>query len=316
MRLAVLDDYQRVAPSLADWGGLLPDVEVVFFTDHVKDEDALVARLAGFEAVFAMRERTAFPRPVIERLPQLRLIVTPGMRNAAIDVAAAQDAGVIVCGTTGGGLYTAELTWGLIIAVVRHIPREDASVRAGGWQETVGMGLEGKTLGVVGLGRLGGRVADVGRAFGMRIVAWSPNLTADRAAAHQAELVSKADLFGRADVVTVHMVLSDSTRDLIGETELRALGPNGYIVNTSRGPLITEAALVRALEEGWIAGAGLDVFDEEPLPLDHPLRRSPRTVVTPHVGYVTTESYRGFFAEIIEDVRAWMDGAPIRVLQA
>jgi phosphoglycerate dehydrogenase-like enzyme len=316
VRLAVLDDYQQVAASLADWNGALPGVDVVFFTDHLKDEDALVARLAPFDAVFAMRERTAFPRRVIERLPELRLIVTPGMRNAAIDVEAATDHGVVVCGTTGGGLYTAELTWGLIIALVRFIPREDASVRAGGWQQTVGMGLEGKTLGVVGLGRLGARVADVGRAFGMTVVAWSPNLTAERAAAQHAELVGKRELFERAHVATVHMVLSDRTRDLIGEDELRALGPSAYLVNTSRGPLVTESALVRALDEGWIAGAGLDVFDEEPLPLDHPLRRSPRTVITPHIGYVTTESYRGFFADIIEDVRAYQAGTPIRVLTA
>jgi len=313
--LAILDDYQGVSLTLVDWAAGLPGVSVVAFGDHLSDEDALVARLAPFDAVVAMRERTPFGAGLLARLPNLALLITTGPFNAAIDLAAARDSGVVVCGTGGTASPTAELTWGLILALARHVPAEDGAVRAGRWQHTVGVGLEGKTLGLVGLGRLGGRVAAVGSAFGMRLVAWSPHLTAERAARHQAELVDKATLFASADVVSVHLVLGEGTRGLIAEKELRAMRPSAYLVNTSRGPIIDEVALVRALSEGWIAGAGLDVFDEEPLPLDHPLRRMPRTVLTPHLGYVTEETYRIFYGEALEDARAFQAGVPVRVIE-
>jgi len=314
-KLAILDDYQEIAHTIVDWS-VLPEVEVTAFTDHLNNEAALVDRLTPFDGIMAMRERTPFPRAVIERLPAVRLLVTTGPFNAAIDVQAAQDQGIVVSGTGGAPWPTAELTWALILAVARQLPLEDSSVRAGGWQRTIGSDINGRTLGVVGLGNLGTKVAEVGRAFGMRIVAWSQNLTRDRAERHGAELVTKDELFARSDVVTVHLVLSDRTRGLIGERELKAMKPSAYLINTSRGPIVDEPALLRALEEGWIAGAGLDVFDEEPLPVDHPLRRAPRTVLTPHIGYVTHDTYRVFFDHAVEDVRAFLAGAPIRVLSA
>ena len=313
-RVAVLDDYQGVAASFADWRGGLPRAEVVFFRDHVSGPAALAERLRGFDSVIAMRERTAFTREVFGALPDLRLLVTTGMRNAAIDLAAAREAGVTVMGTESPRWAAAELTWALILALARHIPAEDATVRAGGWQVSVGTYLSGRTLGIVGLGRLGGKVAEVGRAFGMEVVAWSPHLTAERAAERGARFLPKLDLFRAADVVTVHMVLAASTRGLVGEPELRAMRPSAFLVNTSRGPLVDEAALIRALTEGWIAGAGLDVFDQEPLPADHPLRTAPRTVLTPHVGYVTDESYRVFYTQALEDIQAFARGERIREL--
>jgi len=312
--LAILDDYQGVALTSVDWAGGLPGVSVVAFRDHLADEDALVQRLLPFDAVVAMRERTPFGPTLLGRLPNLALLVTTGPFNAAIDLSAARDAGVVVCGTGGTASPTAELTWGLILALARNVPVEDAAIRAGGWQQTVGVGLEGKTLGMVGLGRLGGRVARVGQAFGMRVVAWSPHLTPERAARHEAELVDKATLFETADVVSVHLVLGEGTRGLITERELRAMRPSALLVNTSRGPIIDEPALVRAVTEGWIAGAGLDVFDEEPLPPEHPLRRAPRTVLTPHLGYVTEETYRVFYGDALEDVQAFLAGSPVRVI--
>jgi phosphoglycerate dehydrogenase-like enzyme len=310
----VLDDYQQVALRLADWERGLPDAEVVAWSDHVADPDELVARLEGVDVVVAMRERTPFPRTVIDRLPALRLLVTTGMRNAAIDLRAASDAGIMVCGTEGSSSATAELAWGLLLALVRHIAGEDAGVRAGGWQTRVGTDLDGKTLGVVGLGRLGSRVARYGLAFGMEVVAWSPHLTAERAAAAGARLASKEELFEAADVVSIHLVLSEATRGLVGEAELRAMGPGSYLVNTSRGPIVEEPALLRALEEGWIAGAGLDVFDQEPLPRDHPLRRAPGCVLTPHLGYVTTATYSIFYNQALEDIQGFLGGTPRRVL--
>jgi phosphoglycerate dehydrogenase-like enzyme len=314
-KLAILDDYQGVADTIVDWSAL-PDVEVTAFTDHLSDEVALVDRLAPFDGIMAMRERTAFTRRVLEHLPALRLLVTTGPFNAAIDVQAARDQGVVVSGTGGAPWPTAELTWALILAVARHVPAEDRSVRAGGWQHTIGADLYDRTLGVVGLGNLGTKVAEVGRAFGMHILAWSQNLTPERARGSGAELVTKDELFARSDVVTVHLVLSDRTRGLIGERELKAMRGSAYLINTSRGPIVDEHALVQALQEGWIAGAGLDVFDEEPLPADHPLRRAPRTVLTPHIGYVTQDTYRVFFDHALEDVQAFLAGAPIRVIEA
>ncbi len=251
---------------------------------------------------------------MLERLPNLRLLVTTGSRNASIDVAAATERGIIVCGTASHATGPVELTWALILAVARHVPQEDASVRAGGWQETVGTDLAGATLGVVGLGRLGERVARIGQAFGMDVVAWSQNLTDERAGEVGVRRVSKDELFATADVVTVHLVLSDRTRNLVSHHELAQMKPTTIVVNTSRGPIIDEQALLAALSSGTIRGAGLDVFDREPLPQDHPLRTAPRTVLTPHLGYVTEKTYEVFFREAVEDVAAWIAGSPIRVL--
>ncbi len=313
-RVAVLDDYQGVALRMADWSRLPTGTEVEVFQDHLADLDAVAARLAGFDVVLAMRERTPFPRVLLDRLPGLRLLVTTGMRNAAIDLGAAVERGILVCGTAGLPYPTAELTWGLILALVRRIPVEDHATRDGRWQVSLGLGLSGKTLGVLGLGTLGSRVARVGRAFEMEVVAWSQNLTAERAAAAGAILVERDELLARADVVTIHLVLSDRTCGLIGAPELALMKRSAYLVNTSRGPIVDEGALITALRAGAFAGAGLDVFDEEPLPLDHPLRRLPNTVITPHLGYVTEETYRIFHAQALEDIEAYLRGAPIRVL--
>jgi phosphoglycerate dehydrogenase-like enzyme len=314
-RVALLDDYQSVALRMADWASLPADVEVVAFRDHLADPDAVAARLADFDVVMALRERTPFPRTLLERLPRLRLLVTAGMRNASIDMAAAAERGIVVSGTAGLPYPTAELAWGLVLALMRRIPAEDRATREGRWQATVGLGLNGKTLGVLGLGTLGSRVARFGRAFEMTVLAWSQNLTAERAAEVGATLVARDELLARADVVSIHLVLSDRTRGLVGARELGLMKRSAYLVNTSRGPIVDEAALVRALREGTIAGAGLDVFDEEPLPLDHPLRGLPNTVITPHLGYVTEETYRVFYGQALEDVRAYLRGAPVRVIR-
>jgi len=314
-RVAILDDYQGVARRMADWTSLPAGTELVIFADHLNDAGAVAARLADFDAVVAMRERTAFPRALLEKLPRLRLLVTTGMRNASIDVGAAVERGVIVCGTAGLPYPTAELTWGLILALVRRIPTEDRATREGRWQVSCGLGLNGKTLGVIGLGGLGSRVAKVGRAFEMDVIAWSQNLTAARAAEVGATLVAKDDLLVRADVVSIHLVLGDRTRRLIGARELSRMKRTAYLVNTSRGPIVDEAALVAAVRQGTIAGAGLDVYDEEPLPLDHPLRNLPNTVITPHLGYVTEEGYRIFYGQALEDVKAWLAGKPVRELR-
>jgi phosphoglycerate dehydrogenase-like enzyme len=309
-RVAVLDDYQGVTLGCADWSRL----EVEVFPDHLADDDALVERLAPFDAVVAMRERTPFTRARLERLPNLRLLVTTGMRNASIDLDAAREHGVIVSGTGSLGPPTAELAWALILALTRHVPAEDRAMREGGWQHTIGPELAGHRLGIVGLGRLGARMAAIARAFEMEPVAWSQNLTGERAAEAGAELVSREELFSTADVVTVHLVLSDRTRGLVGAPELALLRPTAYLVNTSRGPIVDEAALLDALHGGRIAGAALDVYDTEPLPADHPLRAAPNTVLTPHIGYVSTGTYELFYGDAVEDVMRWLAGDPVRVL--
>lgn len=314
VRVAILDDYQDIALASADFSELAGRAEIVTFHDHLSDEDAVAERLAGFAAVIAMRERTPFPATLLDRLPDLGLLVTAGMANASIDLAAAKRNGVVVSGTASSRAATAELIWGLLLAVVRRIPAEDAAVRAGGWQTTIGPELAGSTLGIVGLGRLGRSIAHYARAFDLRLLAWSPNLTADVAAEHGAELVTKRDLFERSDIATIHLKLSDRSRGLIGAEELRLLGPRGYLINTSRGPIVDEQALVTALRTGAIAGAGLDVFDVEPLPADHPLRTMPNTVLTPHIGYVTEQSYARIYSDAVEDVLAWLAGSPIREL--
>ena len=315
-RVAILDDYQGVALRMADWASLPPGVDVAVFQDHAAGEERVAARLADFDVVVAMRERTPFPASLLARLPRLRLLVTTGMRNASIDVRAAADRGVLVCGTAGLPYPTAELTWALILSLVRRVPREDRATREGRWQETLGTGLNGKTLGVLGLGTLGSRVARVGRAFEMEVLAWSQNLTAERAAAAGATLVGRDELLERADVVTIHLVLSERTRGLVGARELGLMRREAYLVNTSRGPIVDEAALIQAVRAGAIAGAGLDVYDEEPLPPDHPLRRLPNTVITPHLGYVTEETYRIFYGQALEDVRAFLAGTPVRALSS
>jgi phosphoglycerate dehydrogenase-like enzyme len=314
-RVAILDDYQGVARAMADWDSLPAGTEVVIFPDHLAHPAAVAARLADFDAVIAMRERTPFTRDLLGRLPRLRLLVTTGMRNASIDVGAAVERGVIVCGTAGLPYPTAELTWGLILGLMRRIPLEDRATREGRWQVSCGLGLSGKTLGVIGLGGLGSRVARIGRAFEMEVIAWSQNLTAARAAEVGATLVAKDELLARADIVTIHLVLSARTRGLLGARELSEMKPTAYLVNTSRGPIVDEAALITAVRQGTIAGAGLDVYDEEPLPLDHPLRHLANTVITPHLGYVTEETYRIFYGHALEDVQAWLAGAPVRVLR-
>lgn len=314
-RVAVLDDYQEVAAATADWASLPPGSDVEFFHDHLADADALIARLAPFDVVVAMRERTPFPRAVIERLPNLRLLVTTGPFNASIDLAAATDHGVVVSGTGGTAAATAELTWGLILAATRHIPLEDAGVRTGRWQQTIGRELHGKVLGVLGLGRLGSQVARVGNAFGMDVVAWSENLTEQRCADVGVTRADKEELFARSDVLTIHLVLSERTRGLVGERELGLMKRDALLVNTSRGPVVDEQALARALRDGVIGGAAIDVFDEEPLPADHPLRSAPNTVLTPHLGYVTEDTYRVFYRDAVDDITAFLTGAPVRVVR-
>lgn len=315
-RIAVLDDYQGIALSIGGWGRLPSDSAIEAFRDHLSDEDALVQRLQPFDVIVAMRERTPFPRSLLSRLPNLRLLVTTGMRNAAFDMQAAKDLGVTVCGTGGMATPTAELSWGLIIGCVRHIAEEDKATRAGQWQTTIGPTLHGKTLACLGLGNLGSQVAKVGLAFGMDVIAWSQNLTPERASEVGARLVSKDELFSQADVLSVHLVLSDRTRGLVGRTELALMKPTAFLINTSRGPIVDEAALIAALRERRIAGAGLDVFDPEPLPQDHPFLQLDNTLITPHLGYVTQETYERFYGEAVEDILGFLNGSPVRVIEA
>lgn len=314
LRVAVLDDYQDAAQRFGPWETLGREVDVTTFLDHVAEDDALVERLAPFEVVVAMRERTPFTAQRLERLPNLRLLVTTERANAAIDVARATALGITVSGTRGMLAPTSELTWALILAVTRNVCAEDRAVRAGGWQHTIGPELAGRTLGIVGLGRQGKRVAAVGRAFEMRVIAWSQHLDPEAAEAVGVEAVGKEELLRTADVVCVHLRLSERTRGLIGAPELELMRPTAYLVNTSRGPIIEEGALVHALRTGAIAGAGLDVFDEEPLPAEHPLRSAPNTVITPHIGYVSTGNYALYFEGVVEAIAAYRAGAPIRVV--
>ena len=314
MRVAVLDDYQSVALSMADWRPVLDRATVDVFADHVADRDDLVRRLTPYDVVVLMRERTPFPEDVIDRLPGLRLVVTTGPRNASIDLAAARGRGIVVSGTRSLGTAPAELTWALILGLSRHLVEEAGNVRRGGWQTTLGRDLAGTTLGVVGLGRIGSQVASVGRAFGMDVLAWSAHLTPERAAQTGAVAVPFDDLLRRSDVVTVHLVLSDRTRHLIGAPELGRMSSQALLVNTSRAPIVDTEALLDALDAGALAGAALDVFDEEPLPAQSRLRGHPRVLATPHIGYVTEAVYRRFFADVVEDVLAYLDGAPVRRL--
>ena len=315
VRVVVLDDYQDAARRFGPWADLGDKVELSVLTEHISDEDLLVERLEGAEIVVAMRERTPFPRSLFERLADLRLLVTTGRRNAAIDLGAASERGVVVSGTGIPVRPTTELTWGLILALLRHIPQEDANLRAGGWQQTVGSDLAGRTLGVIGLGRQGSGVAQIGLAFDMKVIAWSQNLQPEDAAAIGVAAVTKEELLKAADVVTIHLVLSDRSRGTVGAAELSAMKETAYLINTSRGPLVDTDALVAALNEGAIAGAALDVFDEEPLPAGHPLLSAPNTVLTPHLGYVSEGTYEISYTDVVEDIAAYLEGSPIRVLE-
>lgn len=326
MRVAILDDYQQVSLASADWSAVRSLAQIDVFAQHIARTEALVSALEPYDVIVAMRERTYFDASRLSQLPRLRLLVTTGMSNASIDVPAASARGVTVCGTGGVGSSTAELTWGLILALLRHIPEEDGRMKragraggaalgvGGGWQQTVGIGLDGKRLGVVGLGRQGRRVAEIGRAFGMHVVAWSQNLDPGAATESGVAAVGKEELFSTSDVVTVHYKLSPRSEGLVGAAELALMKPSAYLVNTSRGPLVDSTALLAALRSGSIAGAALDVYDVEPLPLWDPLRSAPNVVLTPHLGYVTEECYRVFYGDAAEDIVAFANGSPVRVL--
>ena len=312
VKVCVLDDYQGVASSCADWASL--GVDVTFYSDNADDwttewSAALVERCAPFDVVVTMRERSRFPRAVLEQLPKLKLLCTQGGRNASIDVAAANERGIPVCGTSGKPWSTAELTWALLLALAKKVPQEDAAMRAGGFMTALGTDLDGATLGCLGLGRLGGRVAAIGLAFGMRVVAWSENLTEERCAEIGVEKVTKEELFEQSDFVSVHLVQSSRTIGLVGAAELAAMKPSACLINTSRGPIVDEAALVAALRDGSIGGAGLDTFELEPLPRDHALRSLPNTVLTPHVGYVTQATYEVFYGDTVANIAAWRAGS-------
>lgn len=316
LRCAVLDDYQQVAMTMADWGPLAGTVEVDAVRPHLEG-DALVERIRDCEIVVVMRERTPLPAEVLERLPRLRLVVTTGMANASIDTEAAAAHGVAVCGTPSRSEPPAELTWALLLGLARRVAPENAAFHAGGrWQSTIGQDLAGRTLGLLGLGKIGGRVAAVGLAFGMQVTAWSPHLTAERCAEVGAALApSKLDLLRTSDFVSIHLRLGDRSRGLIGAAELAAMKPTAFLVNTSRAPIVEREALVQALRDRSIAGAGLDVFEEEPVPADDPLRALPNVLATPHLGYVTERNYgEAYFPHVVEDIKAFLDGDPVRRL--
>ncbi len=314
MKCAILDDYQDCALGFADWNSL-QGVEVKTFTEFIPTPQALAAQLADYEVIVAMRERTRIDADLLGRLPKLKLIVSTGMKNEAIDIEAAGKCGVLVCGTKSLPTPAPELAWGLLLSVARQIPQEVASVRTGGWQTTIGIGLEGKTLGIVGLGKIGARVARIAQAFDMSVLAWQPK--PDEAAFQAAGVEAAAsleDLMERSDFVSVHMVLVKETRGLIDAKALAKMKPSAFLINDSRGPVIDEQALIEALQQKRIAGAGLDVYDVEPLPTDHPFRTLPNVIATPHLGYVTKENYEVFFTEAVEDIRMWLLGTPTRVL--
>jgi len=318
MRLSILDDYQGVALDMADWSALRDrGIEIAVERFPFADEDDVVRSLRESELVAAMRERTPFPKRVVDRLPNLKLLITTGMRNASFDMTALKACGVTVCGTGGpggGNEDTAELAWGLILGAARRIAEDHAFMRHGGWQTRIGNRLAGKTLGLLGLGRLGSAVARVGLAFGMKAIAWSQNLTAEKAAAQGVERVEKDELFRRSDVLSVHLVLSDRSRGLVGAREIGLMKPTAIVVNTSRGPICDTEAIIAALKQGRLAYAGFDVYDKEPLPLDHPLRSAPNVILTPHIGYVTEENYRSSYPQIVENITAFLDGKPVRVI--
>jgi phosphoglycerate dehydrogenase-like enzyme len=315
VRCAILDDYQNVALKLADWSKIKDEIEIKVFHEHLGGADKVIAALQGFPIIVAMRERTAFPKKVIDALPDLKLLITTGMRNASIDTEAAKARGIPVCGTGTFGNPTSGVAIGLMLELTRHIGYENTRLHSGAaWQSTIGPDLEGMTLGVFGLGKLGARTAAIAKAFGMNVVAWSQNLTAERCRDMGVSQVDKDELFRRSDFITIHVVLSPRTRRAIGARELGLMKPSAYLINTARGPIVDEAALLDALRGKKIAGAGLDVFDTEPLPLDHPFRKLDNVVLTPHLGYVSEQNYKKFFADAVEDIRSFLDGEPVRVI--
>ncbi|HVV62543.1 MAG TPA: D-2-hydroxyacid dehydrogenase family protein [Pseudolabrys sp.] len=317
VKAAILDDYQNVAMKFADWSPIAKDVDVKVFNDPIGGPDAVIKALQGFAVVMMMRERTPFPRKVIEGLPDLKLLITTGARNNSIDLAACAERGVTVCGTGSVGNPTAGITFGLMLELTRRIGFENARLKAGqSWQVTIGRDLEGLTLGIVGFGKLGRKVADIGRAFGMKVIAWSQNLTPEKAKEAGADYASKDDLFRNSDFVSIHYALSDRSRGLVTAADIARMKPGAYLINTARAPIVDQAALLKALQEKKIAGAGLDVFDVEPLPLDHPYRKLDNVVLTPHLGYVSEQNYRKYFPDVVEDIRAWLDGKPVRVIAA
>ncbi len=311
VQVAILDDYQGVALQSADWSLLKGQANITVFRDHLSDSTTLVERLKPFDVLCVMRERTPLTRAILEQLPNLKLIASTAMRNASIDLAAAKDRGITVCHTGYTSHGAIELTWALILAILRHIPAEFASVQRGEWQISVGGDLEGKTMGLVGLGNIGTKIAKIAHAFGMNILAWSQNLTREAAEKHGALLVSKEELFSGSDIVTIHLVLSPRTKGIVGKTEIGLMKPTAYLVNTSRGPLVDENALIEALKKQSIAGAALDVYDIEPLPASHPFRSLDRLLVTPHIGFVTNETYKIFYRDTVTNIAAWLAGRPV-----
>ncbi len=316
-RCAVLDDYQNVALSYADWSKVTGDVEIKVFNEPFKSTDEVHRSLQGFQIIAMMRERTPFPRKTIEALPDLKLLITTGAGNKSIDVAAATERGITVCGTGTFGNPTAGITFGLILELTRRIGFENARMKAGApWQVTIGSDVEGLTLGVIGLGKLGRRVSGVAKAFGMKVIAWSPNLTPETCKELGVEYASKEQLLRNADIVTIHVQLGDRSRGLLGEKDLALMKRTAYLINTSRGPIVEEKALIAALRDGRIAGAGLDVFDVEPLPADHPFRKLDNVVLTPHLGYVSVQNYKAYYPDIVANIRAFLDGKPVKAITA
>ena len=315
VRCAILDDYQNIVLKVADWSKLKHDVEFTVFNEHLGGPDKVIAALKGFEIVVAMRERTGFPRQVIAALPDLKLLITTGMRIASIDTEAAKARGVTVCGTPSFGSPTSGIAIGLMLELTRHIGYENARLHSGAvWQTTIGPDLEGMTLGILGLGKLGVRTATIAKAFAMKVIAWSQNLTPEKCEAAGVGYVGKEDLFRQSDFIAIHVVLSPRSRGLVGAHEIGLMKPSAFLINTSRGPIVDEAALIAALRDRKISGAGLDVFDVEPLPLDHPFRKMDNVVITPHLGYVSEQNYRHYFAGVLEDIRGFLDGKPVRVM--
>jgi phosphoglycerate dehydrogenase-like enzyme len=315
LRCAILDDYQNVVLKVVDWSKVKGDVEFKVFNEHLGGPDKVIAALQGFQIVVAMRERTGFPKQVIDGLPDLKLLITTGMRNASIDTEAAKARGITVCGTSSFGSPTSGIAIGLMLELTRHIGYENARLHSGAtWQTTIGPDLEGQTLGILGLGKLGVRTANIAKAFGMKVIAWSQNLTPEKCQEAGVGYVSKDDLFRQSDFISIHVVLSQRTRGIVGAHEIGLMKPTAFLINTSRGPIIDEAAMLAALRGKKIAGAGLDTFDVEPLPLDHPLRKMDNAVITPHLGYVSEQNYRGYFSGVVEDIRGFLDGKPVRVM--
>lgn len=315
-RIAILDDYQNAALDAADWDALGPEAEIKVFNNYIDGEAAVAEALQGFDVVIGMRERTPFPKSLIEKLPDLKLLITTGMRNLSFDMVAAGRQGIVVCGTNMLGYPASEHALALIFALFKKIPQEHRAMQDGGWQGIVSEGMKGKTLGILGLGRLGSNVARVALALEMDVIAWSENLTPERCAEVGVKYVHKDALFAESDIISIHLVLSDRTRGLIGKPEFTSMKSSAYLVNTSRGPIVDEAALVEALANDTIAGAGIDVYDTEPLPKDHPLRSLNNTVLTGHTGYVVKELYALAYGEAVENIAAWIKGEPIRVLNA